>query len=456
MLVMMLSDQALEIVRNFLEGVGAELRRKLLWEYEPGVGIRYGAMLQSLLKRRFGELDETDLAREIETFERDISKYEQQSSDLISDAIQHGIVCGGMAHQGMKQHTDLSSSRLPTCTALRDEIISYSSARRTWTDPNAMQVDAVHVNVNQERQVDGNGSRSDKGKSSKGGKGMSKKGGTGKERGETAVTKFDGECRYCLKRGHKKSDCRKMKSDIAAGKCDKSGKPIEVNALSAAGATQPSQQARCAPSMASTIPLQQMVPVYFLCPDGSQTSQPTETWYINMIVPAQKTLMVASLDGAQYALLDSGSGLTSCPNLQTRLRRKNATLGMDDTLEVPLTRGSEGSDARGSRYPVAHSVETLIAQRREQHLTWCCGVMRLVDYSSQLRRKGKPEERASQLVQIRQRRLRTSSRTRVSATFAATACELELRTIHITDNHTKSQSSRSSWLPTALCRCSWQ
>ena len=41
---------------------------------------------------------EADLAREIESFERDISKYEQQPSDLISDAIKHGIVCGGMAH----------------------------------------------------------------------------------------------------------------------------------------------------------------------------------------------------------------------------------------------------------------------------------------------------------------------------------------------------------------------
>ena len=36
MLVMMLSDQAQEIVRNSLEGVGAEVWRKLLWEYELG------------------------------------------------------------------------------------------------------------------------------------------------------------------------------------------------------------------------------------------------------------------------------------------------------------------------------------------------------------------------------------------------------------------------------------
>ena len=149
-----------------------------------------------------------------------------------------------------------------------------------------MQVDAVHVNVNQERQLDVSGSRSDKGKSSRGGKGKSKKGGKGKERGEKAVTKFDGECRTCLKRRHKKSDCRKMKSDIAAGKCDKSGKPLGVNALSAAGATQPAPQASFAPSMASNIPLQQMVPVYFQCPDGSQTSQPTETWYIMIVLAA--------------------------------------------------------------------------------------------------------------------------------------------------------------------------
>ena len=39
MLVMMLSDQAQEIVRNSPDGVGAEVWRKLLWDYELGVGI---------------------------------------------------------------------------------------------------------------------------------------------------------------------------------------------------------------------------------------------------------------------------------------------------------------------------------------------------------------------------------------------------------------------------------
>ena len=79
MSVMMLSDHAQEIVRNSFEGIGAEVWRKLLWKCELGVGIRYGAILQSLLKRQFGEHDETDLAREIESFER--------SNPMISSAM---------------------------------------------------------------------------------------------------------------------------------------------------------------------------------------------------------------------------------------------------------------------------------------------------------------------------------------------------------------------------------
>ena len=39
-------------------------------------------------------------------------------------------------------------------------------------------------------------------------------------RGQKTASKFEGECRYCQKREHKEVDCRKMKSDIAAGKCE--------------------------------------------------------------------------------------------------------------------------------------------------------------------------------------------------------------------------------------------
>ena len=48
---------------------------------------------------------------------------------------------------------------------------------------------------------------------------------------------------------------------------------------------------------------------------------------------------------------------------QSLLRRKKETLGMDDNLEIQGTRGTEGSDARGSRDPVPAPIETSIAQR---------------------------------------------------------------------------------------------
>ena len=390
------------------------------------------------------------------------------------------------------------------------------------------------MNVNQERQGGSSGSRSEKGK---GGRSKSKKGGKDKEREEKAASKFNGECRYCQKKGHKKADCRKMKADIDAGRCDKSGKPKGVNALTAAGSTQPSPQASYAPSLTSTIPLQQVVPMY--C---SQTPHPAKPWFINTILPAQKTLMVASLDGAEYALLDSRSGLTSCPinyaddlpllprptnlpilrnatggtvecigqrqvgyrlengepfvvtwhvanvtNLiisteslmaanievrharnersmikdrcgtrssvvlhkfakvpwlklyrdnsvsdlriaaintnamtideidsdeekRSRLRRKKETLEMDDNLEIQGTRGTEGSDARGSRDPVPPPLETSTAQRSAPDLVlWSDELGGLLEPAQEERKaRGKsvpigpnPAEKAAYCVRAR-------------------------------------------------------
>ena len=74
------------------------------------------------------------------------------------------------------------------------------------------------------------------------------------------------------------------------------------------GSSQPPTQATIAPSvagsLASTVPVQQVVLVYFPSPIGSQTSQQPEIWFINMIEPSKRILMAASLDGAEYALLD--------------------------------------------------------------------------------------------------------------------------------------------------------
>ena len=53
-----------------------------------------------------------------------------------------------------------------------------------------MQIDAVDVAANQERQGSGSGPRTDKGKGGKGGKGKTKKGCKGKEKDKKTVSKY--------------------------------------------------------------------------------------------------------------------------------------------------------------------------------------------------------------------------------------------------------------------------
>ena len=60
--------------------------------------------------------------------------------------------------------------------------MNYSTVCRTWADPNAMQVDAVHVSGGQERQGSCGNAQLDKGKVGKGGKNKANKGGKGKEK----------------------------------------------------------------------------------------------------------------------------------------------------------------------------------------------------------------------------------------------------------------------------------
>ena len=130
---------------------------------------------------------------------------------------------------------------------------------------------------------------------------------------------------------------------------------------------------------------------------------------------------------------------------KTRLRRKKETLGMDDTVEVPLTLGPRDSEARGSRDPVAHPVETSIAQRTALYLVlWSDEPGGLLDPAQEERKaRGKsvpigpnPAEKATHEL------THTNFRNWCSYCVRARAA----------DNHTKSQSSQSSWRTTASCR----
>ena len=81
-----------------------------------------------------------------------------------------------------------------------------------------MQVDAVHVGGGQQTPGGHGNGQPDKGK---GGKGKGTNGGKGREKEETQFGKFEGECRNCKKKRHKKDECRNVQADLAAGRYDK-------------------------------------------------------------------------------------------------------------------------------------------------------------------------------------------------------------------------------------------
>ena len=158
-----------------------------------------------------------------------------------------------MAHQGLKQHIDLNISRLATHKALRDEIINNRRQQRSGT---ARQRWRRTARQRQRRQRQGKGKGKD----------------------EKPAGKFEAKCRYCQKKGHKKAEWRKMKVDLAASKVTTmASQQVSTRSQRLARRTQPSPQACYAPSLASTIPMQQMVPVNFQSPVGSQAPQQTET-----------------------------------------------------------------------------------------------------------------------------------------------------------------------------------
>ena len=120
---------------------------------------------------------------------------------------------------------------------------------------------------------------------------------------------------------------------------------------------------------------------------------------------------------------------------ETRLRRKKETLGMDDTVEILETHGSEGSDERGSRDPITQQVETSIAQRSAPDLVlWSDEPGALLEPVQEERKaRGKSVQREKATHEL--------THTQASEIGAVIACEPQPRAIHITDNHTKSQSS---------------
>ena len=60
--------------------------------------------MHHLLRREFGKDVNGDLAVEIETFERDVRRWDEQSGKTLDGDIKVSVLMGGMQNQKVKDH----------------------------------------------------------------------------------------------------------------------------------------------------------------------------------------------------------------------------------------------------------------------------------------------------------------------------------------------------------------
>ena len=109
-LAMLVKGRALDIIQNTGVGEGAEAFRKLEETYHPRIASRFVGSLSLVLSTRFG----SDTEAELELFEKNIRRYEQESGKSLDDEILLGVVINGLQDGSIRskcKQADILSTR---------------------------------------------------------------------------------------------------------------------------------------------------------------------------------------------------------------------------------------------------------------------------------------------------------------------------------------------------------
>ncbi|CAK0856587.1 unnamed protein product, partial [Prorocentrum cordatum] len=169
---------------------GLEARRQLNRRCQPQARTRHAGLLMQLLSWDFSG----ELLTRMEAFEREISIYEGQTGEQLSNAIKIGIALQRLSESPLKHHMILNAERLEQWVQFREEIASVRGA----------QAAAAVTPEGSTPMGQGStpmGPRAFGGKS--GGKGGKKERGHGYPQPQHSV----GPCRNCGRQGRAKKDC---------------------------------------------------------------------------------------------------------------------------------------------------------------------------------------------------------------------------------------------------------
>ena len=156
-----------------------------------------------ILSTRFS----SDIESELELFEKNIRRYEQESGKTLDDEILLGVVINGLQDNSMRDHIIRNSSRLMTYQLARTELLEIA---RTSSVLNQMPVPMEIGGVPKGKSKSKGQSKGPKGKGkSNDQKGSSSKGkGQGQSGHKCENPNKDKECHYRHRKGHLKADCR--------------------------------------------------------------------------------------------------------------------------------------------------------------------------------------------------------------------------------------------------------
>jgi hypothetical protein len=141
MLIMQCEGNPLRIVHHVPDNNGFEAYRQLHKRYNPKSYGRALARLTVILSFDFGEDPRTFLDK-ITEWERLISDYEKDASDVVSDSVRCAVI-SGKCPKDVRTHLTLTMSDTSDYAAMKRAIESYNISTRSWSST-AMEVDYLY------------------------------------------------------------------------------------------------------------------------------------------------------------------------------------------------------------------------------------------------------------------------------------------------------------------------
>ena len=331
-LVQSVEGKALSILMNVEKQNGLEGWRALVEAYQPDLGGRHTSMLMGIISPAWEKVTEADFLESLEQWEVLIRRYQDQAVDVVSGATKIAVLMkyappalrGALRTNASFMGSDYERVK----KFMRDWLQSgavYNSVGETTGAPSTpggpmpMDVGAIDYKGQKGKGKDG------KGKSAKGKEGKAKGSGKGSD-------KFQGECGYCGKWGHKRKDCWAKQKKEQKGGGGKGGGKGKSKTTAAVEQGEPESTAAA-------------IHYYVGDPEdaGRESEEDGEERWVMAIEAAAKHGTTAQNHEAQtFVLYDSGSDENVCPyDATTDLYDEPSTVALRDVAGGKLSTGRQ-------------------------------------------------------------------------------------------------------------------